>query len=181
METQGALSQPQTEAQSVEKAFWPEPFLDGGRLADARARITGRVGAGDHRALALMLALGQLRLALSTRSGDQDKMVGILDDLGVAAYRFWKTEPGQSAESTFDSAQSWAADLNKLLASDNPHNFSLSVRIIMPKAGYDMETMLSEQSLTGSTSRVREPRSWIVTGTIGDHQRILAAGKVITE
>ena len=181
METKGALTQPQPGADPVEKAFWPEPFLDGGKLADVRGHIKGRLCTGDHRALALMLALGQLRLVLSTRSGDQEKMAEVLDALGIAAYRFWQAEPGQSVESTFEAAQAWGAELNKLLAADNPHNPYLSIRIIMPKAGYDMETMLSEQSLTGSTFRVREPRSWIVVGKVGEHQRILAAGKVITE
>ncbi len=130
--------------------------------------------------MTLMLALGQLRLALSAARTDQDKIVEVLENLGASAYRFWKTEPGLSVEMIFDTAQSWGVALNKLLAVGNTP-LTLSVRIIIPKSGFGMTTMLSEHSVTGATSKVREPLSWIVICKSGEQQKILANGIVITE
>ena len=164
----------------VERAFWPEPFLDNGKLAASRSRVLERVGAGDPAALALIVALGQLKLALTAVRTSQDSIVAALDNLGAVAYAFWKTEPEISSELIFDTAQSWGTELNTLLAASKTP-VPLSVRIIMPKSGYDQATMLSERSLTGATSKVNEPMSWIVIGKSGDRQNVLVPGKVITE
>ena len=102
--------------------------------------------------------------ALANRGGDHSRTAEALEKLGLNAYRFWKGEPDASVEATFDAAQTWGAELNKLLTANN---VPLSLRIIMPRATFDMGTMLSEQSLTGSTSRVHEPLSWTVDQQLG--------------
>jgi hypothetical protein len=51
----------------------------------------------------------------------------------------------------------------------------------MPRATFDMGTMLSESSLTGSTTRVHEPLSWTVINKTDENHKVLVTGKVITE
>jgi len=163
---------------ALEKLLWPAPFRDG-KLGEARERIRTRAIAGDSSAFALLLALGQLQLALASRNGDMTPLVETLDRLGMLAYKFWKGEPDATIESIFEQAQDWGAEINRLLAE---HNTPLRVRIIMPRAGFDMATMLSEHSVTGTTTRVREPLSWAIAMKGHDQQhKVLVTGKVITE
>lgn len=157
----------------------PAPFRDDGKLVEARERILTRFIAGDLTSHALLLGLAQLQLSIATRDGDTSLMVEALDHLGRLAYRFWKGEPDASVESTFEFAQTWGSEINKLLTENN---IPLNIRIIMPRAGFDMGTMLSEHSATGTTTRVREPLSWAVVGKGPEQQsKVLVTGKVITE
>jgi hypothetical protein len=177
-QTNNSLGQVKAESHSLDKLFWPEPFLGEGKLSPARERIRARANAGDAAAFALMLGLGELRLCLDNRGGDHSRTVEALDRLGQLAYRFWKNEPDASVENTFDAAQTWGAEINRLLTANN---VPLSLRIIMPRATFDMGTMLSESSLTGSTTRVHEPLSWTVINQTGENHKVLVTGKVITE
>ncbi|HZV33983.1 MAG TPA: hypothetical protein VFB72_05355, partial [Verrucomicrobiae bacterium] len=163
---------------ALENLLWPAPFRDG-KLGESRERIRERATAGDKSALALVLGMGELQLALASRDGNTAPMVQALDRLGLLAYRFWKGEPGASVESTFEHAQEWGSEINKFLGEKG---VPLRVRIIMPRAGFDMATMLPEHSATGTTTRVREPLSWVIVAKDDEQpSRVLVTGKVITE
>lgn len=177
-QTSHSLDQIKSEMLSLDRLIWPAPFLDGGKLSPAHERIRVRATAGDQAAFALLLALGQLQLAISNRGGDHAPIVEALDRLGTLAYCFWKEEPGTSIETVFETAQEWGAEINKLL-TDN--NLPINIRVIMPRASFDTTTMLSEHSLSGTTVRVREPLSWAIVHKGQDQQKVLVTGKVITE
>jgi prefoldin subunit 5 len=176
-QTGNSMEKIKAESHSLDKLIWPEPFRADDKFSAVRERIHARANAGDKTASALMLALGQFQLAVSAH-GEPAKLAECLDHLGTLAYRFWKEEPGAEIAATFDAAQAWAGELNKILTANN---LPLGIRVIMPRAGFDMSTMLSEQSVSGSTSRVREPLSWAVVSKGGDQQKVLVTGKVITE
>jgi hypothetical protein len=158
---------------ALQNPFWP--FPDGGKLEQARENLWERANTGDKAAHALLVELGNLQVALDeVRGSDVTHVVEALECLGVRAYRFWKREPDATVESTFEQAQTWGEEINRLLTESK---VPLSVRIIMPRASFDMATMLSEHSATGTTTRVREPLSWAVMSH-GHEQapKVLATG-----
>ena len=142
-QTNHSLAQIKSEMLAFDRLLWPGPFLDGAALSAARERIRTRANAGDKTAFALDARAWRIAaLPDRSRRRSRPRMVETLDRLGTVAYRFWRERAGGfSVESTFELAQAWGAEINRLLKANN---VPLSLRIIMPRATFDMGTMLSE-------------------------------------
>jgi len=171
-----ALEKIGAEANGLEKAIWPAPFLANGPLSATTERIRQRASAGDSSAAAFMLSLGELRLMLQKKGLEADRVSEMLDRVGALAYEFWSREPGTTAEATFEAVQSMGIEINKLLTGAGS---PINVRTIMPKASFDMATMLSTSA--GGGLRVREPLSWVILSRAGDQQKVLVNAKVATD
>jgi|GEM_PF-6335925 len=133
-------------------AFWPAPFLKGGKLASERALLEQRIG--DPKSLAALLVNNLQRvylMAAAAGSYEPQEIARAAQDMSRVAYRYW-AETGRDDESQYRDSKLWAEVFQELLGAD--------YKLAVVRVGESKDA--SYMQYTEGPTRVTKVQTWYV-------------------